>query len=113
MNIPERIGVRFELRGRVQGVGCRAQVQRGIRTVCEAEGQDQAISGWVKNLPNGAVEVVIVGLPETVSRIEQFLGSGLEPPVQVEAVRRELLEVANFKWETGFKILRDEVWSTS
>ena len=47
--------------GRVQGVGFRFTAQR------LAEGLD--IKGWVKNLPNGAVQLVAEGSEENLNKL--------------------------------------------
>jgi acylphosphatase len=61
--------------GRVQGVGFRWFVRR----VAEALG----ISGWVRNVADGSVEVSAVGDPGAVARLREQLGSG-PPHAQVD-----------------------------
>lgn len=76
------IARRFIIRGRVQGVGFRMYVQ----DYAAVEG----VHGYVRNLPDGRVEVVVEGDAESVVRVERALRRG--PPaariedVQVEAV---------------------------
>jgi acylphosphatase len=49
------------VRGRVQGVGYRAFVER--------ETLKQGIEGWVRNHRDGTVEAVFAGMPEKVDAI--------------------------------------------
>lgn len=52
------IARRLRIRGRVQGVGYRAWVER--------EALGRRLSGWVRNLADGSVEAVLSGDAETV-----------------------------------------------
>jgi acylphosphatase len=61
----------FIVKGRVQGVGFRAYVA----DAAGAEGLD----GWVRNLPDGGVEVHVEGEAEALSRFEWRLWQG--PPL--------------------------------
>jgi acylphosphatase len=56
--------------GRVQGVGFRWYVM--------TRAQALGVGGWVRNLPDGRVEVVAVASPETVARLEAAVRDG--PP---------------------------------
>ena len=49
------------VRGRVQGVGYRAFVQR--------EALRHGVEGWVRNRRDGSVEAVLAGLPEKVEAV--------------------------------------------
>jgi acylphosphatase len=65
-----RIARRYLVRGRVQGVGFRyftraAAVREGVR-------------GWVRNLPDGAVEALASGEADALERFEQRIAKG--PP---------------------------------
>lgn len=51
--------------GRVQGVGFRATAQR--------YGQDLNLCGWVKNLPDGRVEILAEGDREKIVQLCQHL----------------------------------------
>lgn len=53
--------------GRVQGVGFRATAQRLA--------QGLPVAGWVRNLPNGSVELVVEGQAEMVSEYLHRLGN--------------------------------------
>jgi len=70
----------WRVRGRVQGVGFRVFVQR--------HGRALGLAGWVRNLPDGSVEVVAQGAPETLSLLREHLQQG--PP---RAVVRAVEEV--------------------
>jgi acylphosphatase len=70
----------FIVSGRVQGVGFRAYVADAAR----AEGLD----GWVRNLPDGHVEVQVEGEAEALSRFEWRLRQG-PPLARVDDVASE------------------------
>jgi len=57
--------------GRVQGVGFRAFVEAAAR------GAD--LQGWVRNLPDGRVEMLVEGEPGAVDRFEATIRQG--PPL--------------------------------
>jgi acylphosphatase len=59
---------RFLLAGRVQGVGFRFFVERHAAV--------EGVHGWVRNLPDGRVEVRIEGDVESVDRVEAALRRG-------------------------------------
>ena len=83
---------RFEIRGRVQGVGFRAFVRR--------QAQLLRLRGWVRNRPDGSVEVLAGGPGPALELLAVRLSSG--PP----GARVELLEehAAVPPVEPGFKI---------
>lgn len=56
--------------GRVQGVCYRAYTQR--------QGQDLGVAGWVRNLPDGRVEVVAEGPEDQLKQLVTWCWSG--PP---------------------------------
>jgi acylphosphatase len=58
-----RVARRFLISGRVQGVGFRYYAER----VASRDG----IHGWVRNLPDGRVEVFAEGEIEAVDRLHQ------------------------------------------
>jgi acylphosphatase len=62
------IARRYRVTGRVQGVGFRFFTERAAL----AEG----LGGYVRNRPDGAVEVVVEGDAEAVFRFEQALRLG-------------------------------------
>ena len=63
-----RITRRFYISGRVQGVGFRYFTQ----DVAVREG----VTGYVRNLPDGRVEVLVEGDLEAVTRVERAVRSG-------------------------------------
>jgi acylphosphatase len=68
---PERTSVlarRFLMRGRVQGVGFRWFVER--------EAHILQIAGWVRNNPDGSVEVLAMGTREQLSGLRSRLQDG-------------------------------------
>ena len=83
----------FTVRGRVQGVGFRYFVLR--------EAQARGVAGWVRNLPDGAVEVLAAGEPALVDAFEGRLWHG--PPharvTEIEAA------AANAPDGPGFRVL--------
>ena len=59
---------KFLVRGRVQGVGFRWFVER--------EAQILQVAGWVRNDPDGSVEVLAVGTPEQLAGLRSRLQEG-------------------------------------
>ena len=55
-------------RGRVQGVFFRDSTRR--------EAERRGVSGWARNRPDGAVEAVFEGPPETVEAMVEFIRRG-------------------------------------
>jgi acylphosphatase len=63
-----RAAVRIVIRGRVQGVGYRAFVEReALRT---------GLDGWVRNRSDGSVEVVLAGPDNLVAKVIQACERG-------------------------------------
>lgn len=73
------VASRWILAGRVQGVGFRWSAQR--------QGRQLGLKGWVRNLPDGRVEVVAKGTPQQLVEMEGFLRAG-PPPAYVENVEK-------------------------
>lgn len=61
---------RLLVEGRVQGVGFRYFVVRKALGL--------GLAGWVRNLPDGRVEIVCAGPPGAVDALERAVGEG--PP---------------------------------
>jgi acylphosphatase len=59
---------RFLVRGRVQGVGFRWFVEREAHVL--------RIAGWVRNDPDGSVEVLAIGTPEQLAGFRSRLQEG-------------------------------------
>ena len=55
----------YQIHGRVQGVGFRAATAQAAAL--------HACTGWVRNLPNGDVEVFAQGEPECIAKLEEWL----------------------------------------
>jgi acylphosphatase len=72
-----RIARRYFIRGRVQGVG--------FRYFTEASAGREGLDGWVRNLPDGGVEVAAEGEAESVDRFERAIRHG-PPGARVERV---------------------------
>jgi acylphosphatase len=68
---------RYVIRGRVQGVG--------FRYFTEAAAAREGILGWVRNTPEGAVEIVAEGDAEALDRFERHVRQG-PPAARVERV---------------------------
>ena len=60
--------------GTVQGVGFRFTVQR--------HAQRLGLKGWVKNLPDGTVEILVEGLNETIDEFCQNIEDDFEGYIQ-------------------------------
>ena len=72
--------VRILIRGRVQGVGFRRAAQRRALSL--------GVTGWVRNLGDGSVEVFAVGPETPVNALLRWCSSGSERALvtTVEAV---------------------------
>ncbi len=78
--------------GAVQGVGYRVSCARRARAA--------GLSGWVRNLEDGRVEVVLQGPPDLVSEIAGWCGRGPQMAVVTTVVGSDEQPVV----ETGFEI---------
>ena len=56
------------VRGRVQGVG--------FRYTCAAVARSASVHGWIRNLPDGTVEVVAEGARDDVTRVVEWCRKG-------------------------------------
>ena len=90
MVLEEKKRIRMIISGRVQGVCFRAYA-------CE-EGRRLGLKGWVKNLPNGCVELLAEGAMDKLKKLETFCWKGSpfakvnevnikEEPVQAQELR--------------------------
>lgn len=89
MTEPARERRRVEYAGRVQGVGFRYRVVQVARAY--------AVTGYVRNLPAGTVELVGDAFPEILDRFLKAVGDELSGYIEHQAVTR---------------VPRDEVWTT-
>ena len=78
------VAVRIVVTGRVQGVGFRWHVRESARR--------ESIAGWVRNRPDGSVEMVARGDPGSVERLESSVRTG-PPGSRVESVSVESMQV--------------------
>ena len=85
---------RFVVRGRVQGVGFRWFVER--------EAHMLGIAGWVRNNPDGSVEVLAMGSRDQVSGLRSRLREG------PRAARVDNVEEAEAKPVPGLNTFRIE-----
>jgi acylphosphatase len=84
---------RYVIGGRVQGVG--------FRYFTEAAAAREGILGWVRNTPDGKVEVSAEGDAEALERFERKLRHG-PPGARVERV--DVDDMAPTGRESGFSI---------
>jgi acylphosphatase len=75
--------VRFFVRGRVQGVFYRASTREQAMAL--------GLSGYARNLEDGRVEVVAIGAPTCIEKLERWLWQG-PSSAQVDEVLREACE---------------------
>ena len=87
------IARRYLISGRVQGVGFRSFVVR--------EAEALGVSGWVRNLPAGVVEVLASGTDTQLATLEGRLWQG-PPYARVASVESE--SAVEAAW-TGFRFL--------
>jgi acylphosphatase len=80
---------RFVVKGRVQGVGYRWFV--------EAEAHKLAISGWVRNNPDGSVEVLAMGSREQLLALRAKLRQGPRAARVDEVEEREARPIPDLK----------------
>lgn len=87
------VGRRYLISGRVQGVG--------FRCFTEAIARREGVLGWVRNAPDGRVEVVAEGDAEALDRFERSLGHG---PRGARVDRVDVDDTIATGRETGFMI---------
>lgn len=86
----------YMVRGRVQGVGFRWFVHR--------EAAELGLRGWVRNTPDGQVEVLAAGAPEDLAELALALkkgsrGSRVDAVVQHELAEEEAASLGPFEIE--------------
>jgi len=88
--------VHLEIRGRVQGVGFRWYVMELAREL--------ELAGWVRNRPDGIVELAAAGESDALAKLEAAVAAG-PPGARVEEVRK-LGAVAPDSLQVPFGIVR-------
>jgi len=78
---------RFLVSGRVQGVFFRAATEATARRL--------GVTGWVRNLADGSVELVACGAEAKLSELERWLWQG-PPRARVEQVQSREAELQSF-----------------
>jgi acylphosphatase len=79
--------------GRVQGVGFRYNTRE--------MGQRLGLTGWVRNHPEGSVEVLAQGDSDVVSRFIEFLSEG---PPGSRVISMEVTDTAADPQLSGFRV---------
>lgn len=75
----ERRAIRLRITGRVQGVGYRWWAERQARAL--------ALDGWVRNCPDGSVELLAIGDEVALERMIEACRGG-PPAAAVAGVQR-------------------------
>jgi acylphosphatase len=94
----EMLQMRLIVTGSVQQVGFRY----GVVTYVESCGQD--IRGFVRNLPDGSVEIVAQGHIEALKSLHRYATKG-PPKASVRSVEQEIKELEHYTFE-AFEMLR-------
>jgi acylphosphatase len=90
----ERSARRYRVEGRVQGVGFRWHTHERARRL--------GLHGWVRNLPDGAVEVWAEGAAGGLAALRAWLAVG-PASAQVRSVAEETVEAEGL---AGFEVRR-------
>lgn len=88
-----RLGRHYRLTGRVQGVG--------FRFFARAAARREGVHGWVRNVPDGGVEITAEGEREALDRFEHKLRQG-PPTARVEHV--EVTDIGAGGRDIGFEV---------
>jgi acylphosphatase len=88
--------IHLEISGRVQGVGFRWFVVEKARRL--------RLAGWVRNRPDGKVEIAACGNADALAQFESAVSSG-PPGAQVQTVN-QLEQVAADSLPSPFEIVR-------
>lgn len=84
---------RFVVEGRVQGVGFRWFVLRHAR--------DLGLGGFVRNLPDGSVEIVAAGPPAAIDQLAAYLADG---PAAARVARVTRTEATGHSHTSDFEV---------
>jgi len=88
-----RVARRYVIAGRVQGVGFRYFTDEAARR--------EGVDGWVRNMADGSVEVMIEGDLESIDRVEAAVRRG---PSSARVERFDVEARAPTGRTTGFSI---------
>lgn len=88
----DKICINCFISGRVQGVWFRASTQK--------EAQKLGVTGWVRNLPDGRVEVMACGTADQLEQLKMWLRQG---PEKAEVTAFDCEEVAYQEFK-GFDV---------
>ena len=88
-----RVARRYLISGGVQGVG--------FRYFTEAAAAREGLHGWVRNLPDGRVEIDVEGEAEAVERFERHVRHG-PPGARVSDVQAD--DMVPQRRESGFSV---------
>jgi acylphosphatase len=88
-----RVARRYLISGGVQGVG--------FRYFTEAAAAREGLHGWVRNLPDGRVEIDVEGEAEAVERFERHVRHG-PPGARVSDVQAD--DTVPQRRESGFSV---------
>ena len=88
-----RVARRYLISGRVQGVG--------FRYFTEAAAAREGLHGWVRNLPDGRVEIDVEGEADAVERFERNVRHG-PPGARVQDVNVD--DTVPQRRESGFSV---------
>ncbi|WP_295701839.1 acylphosphatase [Helicobacter mastomyrinus] len=95
-----KICKQFLIFGRVQGVGFRRFVKAKVDIMNE---EKECLSGYVRNLADGSVQVVAQGDEDILQKLEELLKVGTIKSVveRIESTTLEIDEILN-----GFEIVK-------
>jgi len=88
-----RVARRYLISGRVQGVG--------FRYFTEAAAAREGLHGWVRNLPDGRVEIDVEGEAEAMERFERHVNHG-PPGARISDVHVD--DTVPQRRESGFSV---------
>ena len=88
-----RVARRYLISGRVQGVG--------FRYFTEAAAAREGLHGWVRNLPDGRVEIDVEGETDAMERFERNVRHG-PPGARVSDVQAD--DTVPQRRESGFSV---------
>lgn len=93
----ERVTRHFRITGKVQGVYFRHSTRK--------EAERLGLAGVARNLPDGSVEVIAQGVPESVANLRQWLARGpsmarVDGVEELESQRRGETEGGDSVWQS-------------